>query len=152
MKTFLLLTGVAALSLLSIIAGVPQTIGSIYEDWRLRGWREWNAKVQAAGDEVSAITLADGIDQFEARAAVERYFFTRVSGCGFPTVGKDAGAYWEFETAVGIAGAPGAPIKITKKSGLITSHGYPDSSVEVLKWERPIQPPETTAPSGRGSS
>tara|TARA_R110002050_G_C8784999_1_gene501576 strand:- start:24 stop:509 length:486 start_codon:yes stop_codon:yes gene_type:complete len=151
MKTFLLIAAIAA-----SILGAFHTHSDELTDWlftsaderKMRAWREtepaWQERVRLAGDEeVAAIDTSDGIDAQEAYVAAHQYFLRQISGCGVISISEERDDFWEFQTFVGIAGSLGVPILIEKKSGIITSAGFPTSSITELK-ERPNQPVETT--------
>jgi hypothetical protein len=85
----------------------------------------------AGVDRFTAATRIDTrtpISEFDAYLLAWAYFLSRISGCGFPELPKDAGDHWIAQTRVGIAGQPGPHIIIEKSGGATYSPGKPKVS------------------------
>jgi hypothetical protein len=72
-----------------------------------------------------SVELADGIDEREATILADEYFHTYVSGCGVIGRVLERESYWEAETYVGYAAAPGEPVRIDMLTGAVSRPSGP---------------------------
>jgi hypothetical protein len=81
-----------------------------------------------------SVDTKEGIDKNEAYIIAKAFFWTNISGCGFPTEPEDKGQHWKSKTYIGYGGLPGAPIIIDKKSGSVSwGDKIKDLKLEELK-------------------
>ena len=76
------------------------------------------------------VDTADGINQEEAYVIAKAFFWSKISGCGFPIKPIKEGGFWVSKTRVGYAGVPGDPIYINEKTGNI-KWGNKNSSITL---------------------
>lgn len=69
---------------------------------------------------LQVVDATDGISQGEAYIIAKAFFWSKISGCGFPDKPIKAGGFWVSKTRVGYAGTPSEPIYINAKNGDIT--------------------------------
>ena len=103
----------------------------------------YEALRQAAAS--TKIDPSDGISEVEAfRIGLDR-FRTYHSACGLASLPEDRDGYWDVTIYLGAAGLPVERISIRKSDGEI-------AITDLRAQYMPIQLPEPTAASGRGSS
>lgn len=66
------------------------------------------------------VTVADGIDGGEAVRIANAYLWTHISGCGGVMEVIEAGDAWTAVPLVGRGAQPGAPVRIEKRTGIVT--------------------------------
>ena len=71
-------------------------------------------------DALEKIEAIDGINQSEAYTIAKAFFWSNISGCGFPLEPTSERNYWVSQTLIGVAGLPGNRILIDKKTGAVT--------------------------------
>ena len=80
------------------------------------------------------VEVTDGINKSEAFVIAKAYFWSKISGCGYPKQPISENGRWVSETLVGIAGMPGELIFVDKESGEVFSeNGNKTVSLEELK-------------------
>jgi len=89
---------------------------------------EYRAMVK---QKLASVNMSDGIDEREAIVLAHLYFENRFGACGGARLVGKTNELWQFETAIGIAGAPGPWIYVAAKNGWITCDGEP--TVKDLK-------------------
>jgi hypothetical protein len=71
-------------------------------------------------DALKMVEAKDGISQSEAYTIAKAFFWSNISGCGFPDEPSSEDEFWVSKTTIGYAGLPGDSIFIDKKTGTIT--------------------------------
>lgn len=66
------------------------------------------------------VDAADGINQSEAYTITKAFFWSKISGCGFPDEPTSEDSFWVSKTRIGYAGISGESIFINKETGAIT--------------------------------
>jgi len=84
-----------------------------------------NAEIFAATyqddyDALNKINVTDGINQTEAYIIAKAFFWSKISGCGFPDKPIKVKETWVSKTRIGYVGKQGASIIIDNKSGTVT--------------------------------
>jgi len=127
----LVLTGCGATSL--------NTIGGTYQD---------------DFDALKTVEASDGINQSEAYTIAKAFFWSKISGCGFPDDSVSQNSFWVSKTRIGYAGVPGESIYINKETGTIT-WGDKTKTVtleELKKTNSNFRVEPTSGPAGAGPS
>ncbi len=105
-------------------------------------------------DALKTVEAADGISQSEAYTIAKAFFWSNISGCGFPEVPSSQNDFWVSKTRIGYAGLPGESIFINKNTGTITWGDKTKTvTLEDLKKTNPnfrVEP--TSGPAGAGPS
>ena len=91
-------------------------------------------------DALKKVEAEDGISQSEAHTIANAFFWSNISGCGFPEEPISENNHWVSQTHVGYAGLPGGPIYIDKKTGAITC-GNKTITLEELRKQTSNWPP-----------
>jgi hypothetical protein len=86
---------------------------------------------------VKRLDASNGINKDQAYLITRAFFWTNISGCGFPFEPEDKGQFWVSKTAVGYAGAPAAPIYVDKRTGAVSwdKKGKQVSLNELKQWK-----------------
>ena len=71
-------------------------------------------------DALQNVEVSDGINQSEAYTIAKAFFWSNISGCGFPDEPTSENNFWVSKTRIGYAGIPGESIFINKETGTIT--------------------------------
>lgn len=71
-------------------------------------------------DALKMVEVSDGISRSEAYTIAKAFFWSNISGCGFPDEPRIENDFWVSKTRIGYAGLPGDSIFINKKTGTIT--------------------------------
>jgi hypothetical protein len=69
---------------------------------------------------LQAVRADDGISSSEAYVIAKAFFWSNISGCGFPDEPQEQNGSWVSKTYIGYAGQPGDPIYVNKATGDIT--------------------------------
>lgn len=84
--------------------------------------------------ELIKVDAADGIDRSEAYVIAKVFFWSSISGCGFPEQPASENGHWISQTHIGYAGLPGPPISIDKATGTVSwDNGAKLITLEELK-------------------
>lgn len=105
-------------------------------------------------DALKTVEIADGINQSEAYIIAKAFFWSKISGCGFPDKPVSQNNFWVSKTRIGYAAVPGEPIFIDKNTGTI-SWGDKIKKVtleELKKTKSNFRVEPTSGPAGAGSS
>jgi len=70
--------------------------------------------------ELNTVNSGDGINKEEAYVIAKAFFWSNISGCGFPEIPVKEGNNWVSQTRIGYAGVSGEPIYIDVTNGIIT--------------------------------
>ena len=91
------------------------------------------------------VNVSDGVSKAEAHTISKAFFWSKISGCGFPAEPEQVGEYWVSKTFIGYAGLPGEPVFVDRESGEVTwgKRHKVVSLEELRKWKSNHAPQPT---------